>query len=323
MTPDGVALDRSGNPVVLCTTTLAAASNGIDVIKVSAATGGDLWTSSLYPDAGAQAVGAAYWASGLALDAAGDVFVAGATRDGNSLTDRNNAVVARFAAADGSETHVRVMDYPNGSVYSGVAVKGSVVALAGWAATVAPGVQESALVATYTTVLGSPNLLPYRMSAAADERDFATAVAIGRRGDVFIAGNVNQPPMGGSGWFDGCLTARFGPTLGSTAVWAKRYWPGSGLKGGGYGASLLLDGSDNVYVAGYAELAGGMDNEDALILKYSASGAQKWTLVWGDTAKESDGVGGIALGGSNALYAACSGAARGDVGHAVAMRINR
>ena len=323
--PNGLALDRSGNAVVACTTALTDNGNaqGIDVAKYSGGSGTQVWSSSLYPDASDWGNGAAYWETDLAVDAAGDAFVAGAARDGVTASDYANAVVARFAAADGAETHVRVTAYPDGSVFSGVAVKGSVVALAGWAATIAPGEQESALVATYATDLGSPNLLPYRLSSATDERDYAEDVALGRHGDVYLTGYVNQPPAGGHGWYDGCLTARFSPGLGTTALWARRYWPGSGLKAGADGSHLVLDGSDNVYVAGYTELPGGMDNEDGLILKYSSAGKQRWKMTWGDTEKESDGVEAIALGGSNALYAACYGTAKGFVDRAAAMRIDR
>jgi hypothetical protein len=323
--PNGLALDRSGNAVVACTSALTPNSNaqGIDVAKYAAGDGTETWSSSLYPDPGSWADGAAYWETDVAVDAAGDAFVAGAARDGVAVSDHTDAVVARFSAASGVETHARVTAYPNGSVYTKVAVRGSVVALAGWAATIAPGEQESALVATYATDLSSPILRPYRTSSAADERDFAEDVAIGRHGDVFITGYVNQPPPGGDGWYDGCLTARFSPTLGTTPLWSKLYKPGSGTRAGADGQQIVLDSSDNVYVGGYTELPGGMDNEDAIIFKYSAAGKQKWKVVWGDTAKESDGVGGIALGGTNALYAACSGYAKGDVDHAVAMRINR
>ena len=322
--PNGLAVDGSGNAIVLCTTALnGGGAQGIDVVKYPSGSATPLWSATLYPDAGGQAVGAGYWASGLAVDAAGDAFVAAAVRDSTSPSARNNAVVARFAAADGAETHVRISDYAEGSVFSGVAVRGSVVALAGWAATVAANQQESALVATYDTALTPQHRVLYRMSSATTERDFANAVAIGRHGDVFITGYLNQPPAGGSGWYDSCLTARFSPTLGTTAMWAKRFWPGSGLAGGAEGTQLILDSSDNVYVAGYVELKGGMDNGDALIFKYSPAGTQRWKVTWGDTAKQEDWVGGMALGGTNALYAACGGYAKGDVQHAVVMRINR
>ncbi len=159
--PNGLALDRSGNAIVACTTALTANgyAEGIDVAKYSSGAGAEAWSAALYPDAGTWANGAAYWASDLAVDAAGDAFVAGAVRDGIASSDHPNALVARFAAASGVETHARVTTYVSGSVYSAIAVRGSLVALAGWAATAAPDEQESALVATYATDLGSPNLL--------------------------------------------------------------------------------------------------------------------------------------------------------------------
>jgi hypothetical protein len=72
-----------------------------------------------------------------------------------------------------------------------------------------------------------------------------------------------------------------------------RFAAGVGTKPTGQGAiagHVVLDGSNNAYIAGEADTTG--SEENMFFARYAASGVRKWAKTWHDTGKDDDSVGG-------------------------------
>jgi hypothetical protein len=310
----GLAVDSAGNTYVAGTAYAAGpppfgtGPGGIVVIKYDAG-GVEQWVAHYDPDPGDPKAGT-IWASDVAIDATGDVYVGG-----SSMYDSvNQALLLKFSSADGAKLYGQVYDAAVGSSAAAVAVRGTTVAITGWAAQITDA--DDCLVVTYDLSLNEQHRREYANPAGA--RDFGDDVAFGPGGTVYVTGYTNRPPPGGSGWYDGCQTIKLAADL-SSVVWASVYKPkGRGVEG----TDLVVDIAGNAYVAGYMDTDA--YEEDIVVVKYSSSaGARKWVSSWRDTGKDDDGPGGIVLGGTRAVYVAGWGAAKGSFERAVAMRINR
>jgi len=303
----GVAVDSTGSAYVAGTVWLAPAVAGIVVIKYDAA-GVEQWVAHYDPDSGDLQDGSK-WASDIAVDATGDVYISGSSVHGGV----NQALLLKFSSATGVKLFGQVYDAAVGSTTSALAVRGSTVVSVGWAAQAAQA--EDCLIVTYDLSLNEQHRLEYANPAGA--HDFGNDVAFGPGDTVYVAGFTNRPPPGGSGFYNGCQTLKLAADLSSVA-WARVYKPkGRGVEG----TDLVVDGAGNAYVAGYMDTDA--YEEDIVALKYSSAGARKWVSSWRDTGKDDDGPGGIVLGGTRALYVAGWGAAKGSFERAVAMRLNR
>lgn len=303
----GMAVDAAGDVYVAASVGAVMEPSGIVVIKYDA-DGVEQWVAHYDPDPGDPKSGS-MWASDIAVDAVGDVYVSGSSMYDN----QNQALLLKFASAGGARLYGQVYDAAVGSSASAVAVRGSTVAIAGWAAQAQDA--DDCLVVTYDLSLNEQHRREYANPAGA--RDFGNDVALGPGGAVYVAGYTNRPPPGGDGYYNGSQTLKLTADL-SSVVWARVYKPkGTGAEG----VELVLDGAGNAYIAGYVE--NDAYEEDVFVAKYASAGARRWIRTWRDTGKGDDGPGGIVLGGTRAVYVVGWGEAKGSFDHAMAMRINR
>ena len=309
----GLAVDSAGNTYVAGTAYVAGpppfgiGPGGIVVIKYDAA-GAEQWVAHYDPAPGDPQAGS-IWASDIAVDASGDAYVCGSSMYANV----NQALLLKFASADGAKLYGQVYDAAVGSSAAAVSVRGTTVAVTGWAAQVTDA--DDCLIVTYDLSLNEQHRLEYANPAGA--RDFGNDVAFGPGDTVYVAGTTNRPPPGGSGFYNGCQTLKLGADL-SSVVWARVYKPKAR---GAEGTDLVVDGAGNAFIAGYLDTDA--YEEDLFVTKYSSAGARKWVSSWRDTGNNDDGPGGIVLGGTRAVYVAGWGAAKGSFERAVAMRLNR
>jgi len=307
--PRAIAVDAQGNVVVAGARYSGPGITGIVVVKYDAG-GVEKWVRLREPNP-LDLQDGGKWPADLALDAAGDVYVTGYSYHDSV----GQAVTFKLASADGAELYKATYDAAAGSYANAIAVRGQAVVITGSAAQTAS--QEDVLVVKYDLALVEQYRLEYADPRGAQARDWGNDVAIGARGNAYVAGYSNCPPPGGYGYYNSALLLKVSDD-GSMAQWARRYKPS------GMGAStdlLILDGSDNLYAAG--EIDTDASEENMLVMKYSATGIRKWVRSWHDTGKDDDWPGGLVLGGSKALYVAGGGNARGDVYRAVALRIDR
>src|ERR1051325_7566805 len=121
--------------------------------------------------------------------------------------------------------------------------------------------------------------------------DYATAVAVDSSGNVFVTGYS----VGSTGNYD-YVTIKYsgeGPTL-----WSRRY--NGPANGDGFARALAVDGSGNVFVTGDSVGSGG--NHDYVTIKYSGTGALKWTNVYNGPGNGADHANALAVDGSGNVF---------------------
>ncbi|WP_306534763.1 fibronectin type III domain-containing protein [Geobacter sp.] len=102
--------------------------------------------------------------------------------------------------------------------------------------------------------------------------DTATAVAVDGSGDIIVAGYA----WNGSNY--DIHTIKYGGTDGSV-LWQHTFAGAAG--GGDFATAIVVDASNNIYVAGYS--ANGSGNDDFLIIKYPSAGSTPtWTEIHDD-----------------------------------------
>lgn len=111
-------------------------------------------------------------------------------------------------------------------------------------------------------------LWKYYYDSGAKNEDRATDIVIDNAGNAYITGYSEN-----ASYYDECFTAKILPS--GSQAWVTRYSPGSNTQS--YGNALVVDGSGNVYVAGYSDPSSA--SYDWLVIKYNSSGVQQWVDV--------------------------------------------
>ncbi|MBK6410189.1 MAG: SBBP repeat-containing protein [Flavobacteriales bacterium] len=145
--------------------------------------------------------------------------------------------------------------------------------------------------------------------------DAAYSTAVDGSGNVYLAGQTKSSGSIASGGHQNTIGGNYDAFLvkfdaSGVRLWATYY--GGGLEDGGY--SCAVDGSGNVYLAGYTKsttaiASGGHQgtlggDQDAFLVKFNASGVRQWGTYYGGTAYEFgacctvDGSGNVYLAGS-------------------------
>ena len=174
-------------------------------------------------------------------------------------------------------------------------MRGSWVVVGGYGYATA-GSTADALVAAYTLGL-TERYAPLLYDGAAHGNDAVFDVAVDSKGNAIATGDAcNSCP-----YIDTAQTFEVGPL--ATVLWADAY---PGASNDGEGESIVVDGSGNACVAGYAANAAEWDN--LLVAKYATGATYRraWLKTWGGeyTADDADS---IVLGPQGTLYVACQG----------------
>ena len=136
--------------------------------------------------------------------------------------------------------------------------------------------------------------------------DYASAVAVGSDGSVYVAGytsdGLDQPTLGLSDAFLRKYDAN------GAFVWSRQF----GTTNNDYGYGVAVDGSGGVFIAGMTQ--GNLDGAnlggpDGFLRKYDASGNALWTRQYGTSAFEYPS--GVAVDGAGNAYVA--GATSGNL----------
>jgi hypothetical protein len=145
---------------------------------------------------------------------------------------------------------------------------------------------------------GSGTELWTRQFGTADD-DLGLSVAVDRGGDVYLAGYTGGvlPGQSSAAGVDTFVRKYDGS---GTELWTRQF----GSADDDYGQAVSVDGSGNVYVAGYTSgaLPGrtSAGAQDAFVRKYDVSGAELWTRQFGSAARD---IGrSVTVDGSGSLY---------------------
>jgi len=117
--------------------------------------------------------------------------------------------------------------------------------------------------------LQGDTLWTYYYDAGGNNEDYATDIAVDNSGNCYITGHS----IATSTFFKECFTAKILPS--GSEAWVQRYSPGGTSES--FGNSICVDGSGNVYVAGYSDASSA--NTDWLVIKYSSTGIEEWVDV--------------------------------------------
>ena len=130
----------------------------------------------------------------------------------------------------------------------------------------------------------------YASGMAASE-DYGVAVARDANGNVYVAGYGDSSTTGND-----ILTIKYSYT--GIKQWSVRY---NGVSNGQDRPSkIAVDGSGNVYVAGYSEGSG--TKYDYVTLKYNSNGIQQWVIRYNGPANGDDFATALAIDGLGNVY---------------------
>jgi uncharacterized delta-60 repeat protein len=208
-------------------------------------------------------------ASALALDTAGNIYVAGGGYGDQSLVKYDSSGVEQWSKTWGgtSNDYAKALALDTaGNIYVAGIVQGSSLSVGGW---------DQSLVK-----YNSSGIEQWSKTWGGTSSDYANALALDTAGNIYVAGS----------------TASTGLTAGSNDQTLVKY-NSSGVEQwsktwGGTSAdiayALALDTAGNIYVAGETNSSGlTAGNFDQTLVKYNSSGVEQWSKTWGGTGIDS------------------------------------
>jgi hypothetical protein len=318
-----VAVDASGNVFVTggSDTNASPLFYNLDYATIAYSNAGmPLWTNRYNGDNGSD------WASALAVDGTGNVFVAGSSAiikyssAGVPLwTNRYNAPGDDYVAlaVDGSG-HVLLSGVStNGGGYDYVTIKYSNAGVPLWtnryngpansydsARAVAVDGSDNVLVTGFSEGIGSGYdyatikyssagvpLWTNRYNGPGSGDDQASALALARSGNVLVTGSS----YGTNGFSDYSTIAYSGV---GAPLWTNRY---NGGNGNDSARALAMDGSGNVFVTGGSASTNGYGYTDYATVAYSSAGLPLWTNRYSE-ANGSASASAVAVDGSGNVF---------------------
>ncbi|MEI7529894.1 MAG: SBBP repeat-containing protein [Elusimicrobiota bacterium] len=241
-------------------------------------------------------------ASGVTVDASGDVYVAGnaaAGLDGNSSAGGLDMFLVKYSAA-GAKQWTRQLGTASDEHSSGVAADVSsnvyvaVYTLGGLDGNTNAGGQDLFLVKYNSS---GAKQWTKQLGTAADDWSFGAASDPG--GNIYVCGVTNGGLDGNTsaGGYDMFLVKY--DTAGARQ-WTRQL--GTGFTD--WGSDVEADSSGNVYVTGYT--VGGLDGNtnagglDIFLVKYDSAGVKKWTRQLGTPLDDSGA--GVAAGAADDIF---------------------
>ncbi len=270
-----VALDRTGAVYLAATRDVSADISGLALAKYDAR-GKRLWAARYRDPAAPTGLGA--YASDLALDGKGGVYVTGAGSIPPDSGGQSTALTLKFSSVDGSLLARAVYgDASYGAEARSVDVRGSTVAVCGRIRDQINGQPSSgmtrALVINYDLSLGQRYATEYKPPwewASA----YALDVGLDPAGNTLAAGWSTTPTT--SGQTQGPTTLSLGPD-------GVLRWQQTHNLTGFWGANWLrVDDSGDSYVGSRGEAVAG--GQAFLVIRYGVGGDPVWTRTWVDGA---------------------------------------
>lgn len=251
-----IATDASGNIYIAGGTYSFGAGNS-DAVLLKYSASGELLLQKTWGGDGVE------WATAIAVDASGNVYVAGETYSfgaGNSdvfilkYSSASNLVWQKTWGGAQSESASALAVDTSGDVY-----------LAGATTLAGAGLFDVVLLK-----LSPDGNIQWKRAWGGSNSDFGYALALDANGDIYVAGETFN--FGAEDW-DSVLL-KF--TSSGSLIW-QRMWGGSDHDAA---RAVTLDASGSVFVAGDTE-SFGLGDYDIVLLEYSAAGDLLRQETWG------------------------------------------
>ena len=248
----------------------------------------------------------------IAVDGSGNVYVTGTSEATwgtpvNAYAGGSDAFVATLSSNGVYQWHT-FLGSSSTDEGTAIAVDGSGnVYVAGYS-TAAWGTPITAHAGGYDAFvakLSSSGVYQWHTFLGSSSHDVGTAIAVDGISNVYVAGfsvaSWGTPVNAHVGSYDA-----FAAKLNSSGV--RQWHTFMGSSSGDYGTAIAVDGSGNVYVAGYSYIAWGTPvtshagDFDAFVAKLSSSGVRQWHTFLGSSSDDSGEA--IAVDGSGNVYVA-------------------
>ena len=256
-----------------------------------------------------------FWATDLALDGEGDVYVACAT---SSAAGFSRALIWKARGSNGHKSggwH-HVPRHGDSSSFEALTVRGSNVVATGSVWTKNVDKSRNALVAKYDRGLHEKAWKEWGVGNKSEE--WFGAAVIDSKGSVFVTGRQ---------WVEGKYSKAVAMKLDAKlkkTVWSTTYMPASKYALGWY---IARDGVGDIYVGGYEGFSAVQPPKSLLTIKYSAAGARKWARAWtpgsGGSVDGEHGPAGLVLGSKGGVYVGGHAWSKAGVHQAVLLKYQR
>ncbi len=297
----GVATDAAGNAYVGGTTYSFGSGipgqSSLSLLKYNAS-GGLVWQKT-WIDTGGNGSASPY-ASGVAVDAAGSIFVAGSTS--GSGAGNLDVLLLKFAS-NGTLLWERTWGGSSNDFGRGVAVdpSGNIYVTGD---TDSFGVNRDVFLLKFN----SNGELLWQKTWGGSNYDIGSGVATDSSGNVYVTGGTWSFGVGNTSLF----LLKFDSS--GTLLWQKTW--GGAVDNHGYG--VAVDALGGVYVTGYTD-SFGTGESDVLLLKFNATGGLLWQRTWGGPGTNFGY--GVAVGASESIYVTGITAGSGDVNFQVPLLV--
>jgi len=276
-----LAVDGDGNVYVAGGSTGSGTGEDYATIKYNAV-GVEQWVSRYNGPGNSNDV-----VTSLAVDGNGNVYVTGYSTGSGTYNDYatikyNTAGVQQWVARyDGP---ANTTDYPEGLAVDG---DGNVYVTGG---STGSGTGQDYATIKYNAVGVEQWVSRYNGPGNSDDQ--ANSLAVDGNSNVYVTGLSI-----GSGTSADYATIKYNAA--GVQQWVARYnGPGNGWDQAG---SLVVDGSGNVYVAGYS--TGGGTGHDYATIKYNAAGQEQWVSRYNGPGNSEDWARSLAVDGNGNVYA--------------------
>jgi uncharacterized delta-60 repeat protein len=275
-----MAVDTSGN--VYVTGSSKGSGTGNDYVTIKYNSEGIIQWLQRYNGTG----NGADFANAIAVDDSGNVYVTGGSVGSGSGSD---VVTIKYNSL-GVQQWLQRYDGPGNASDDA----GSITVDASGNVYVAGSSLGSGTSYDYITIMYNSSGVQQwlqRYDGTGNSFDAAFSMAVDGSGNVYVAGYSTGVGTG----YD-CVTIKYNSS--GVQQWLQRY-NGSGNTADVIN-SIAVDGSGNVYVAGF--IGGNGTSNDYITIKYNSSGVQEWLQTYNGTGNSYDNAKSLAIDGSGNVY---------------------